>query len=148
MEAQRTWHPRPRRRRRRHRPCRRAYRCPGPRAPRGARTPRCAWRAGACARQGRTLVHYSAQRKHILWDTLVALNPPSQLDRGTRGGVTKTAEWTSVSPWCPVLYTGGNCSEAVEVEDDPRVRPANHCSPRHLRSLPGYLKWRSPIIER
>ena len=27
---------------------------------------------GGCYRQGRTLVHFSAQRKHILWDTLGA----------------------------------------------------------------------------
>jgi len=28
--------------------------------------------AADAAAQGRTLVHYSAQRKHILWDTLGA----------------------------------------------------------------------------
>jgi hypothetical protein len=41
--------------------------------------------------QGLPLVHFSAQRKHILWDTLGARFSPSLLDRGTRGGVTKTA---------------------------------------------------------
>ena len=35
------------------------------------------------------LVHLSAQRKHILLDTLCALFPPSHLDTGTLGGVTK-----------------------------------------------------------
>jgi len=33
-------------------------------------------------RQGLTLVHFSAQRKHILLDTLGALFSPSLLDRG------------------------------------------------------------------
>jgi hypothetical protein len=42
-------------------------------------------------RQGLTLVHISAQRKHILRDTLGARCSPSLLDRGTHGGVTKTA---------------------------------------------------------
>ena len=42
--------------------------------------------------QGLTLVHFSAQRKHILWDTMGAWFSPNLLDRGTRGGVTKTAE--------------------------------------------------------
>jgi hypothetical protein len=43
--------------------------------------------------QGLTLVHFSAQRKHILWDTSGAWFSPSLLDRGTRGGVkySKTA---------------------------------------------------------
>jgi len=41
--------------------------------------------------QGLTLVHFSAQCKQILWDTLGACFPPSLLDWGTRGGVTKTA---------------------------------------------------------
>jgi hypothetical protein len=41
--------------------------------------------------QGLTIIHFSAQRKHILWDTLGARVSPSLLDRGTRGGVTKTA---------------------------------------------------------
>jgi len=44
---------------------------------------------GPC--QGLTLVHFSAQRKHILLDTLGALFSPSLLDRRTRGGVTKAA---------------------------------------------------------
>jgi len=34
--------------------------------------------------QGLTLVHFSAQHKHSLWDTLSAWFPPSLLDRGTR----------------------------------------------------------------
>jgi len=34
---------------------------------------------------------FSAQRKHLLWDTMGAWFNPSLLDRGTRGGVTKTA---------------------------------------------------------
>jgi len=41
--------------------------------------------------QGLTLVHHSAQRKHILWDTLGAWFPPSLSDRGTSRGVTNTA---------------------------------------------------------
>jgi hypothetical protein len=41
--------------------------------------------------QGLTLVHFSAQRNHILWDMLAARYFPSLLDRGTRGGLTKTA---------------------------------------------------------
>jgi len=41
--------------------------------------------------QGLTLVHFLAQSKHILCDTLGARFPPSLLDRGTQGGVTKTA---------------------------------------------------------
>jgi len=41
--------------------------------------------------KGLTLVHFSAQRKHTLRDTLGAWFPPSLLDRGTRGRVTKTA---------------------------------------------------------
>jgi len=41
--------------------------------------------------QGLTLVNCSAQRKHVLWDTLGARISPSLLDKGTRGGVTKTA---------------------------------------------------------
>jgi hypothetical protein len=41
--------------------------------------------------QGLTLVHFSAQRKHILLDTFGACFSPSLLDRGTRGGVTKRA---------------------------------------------------------
>jgi hypothetical protein len=44
------------------------------------------------APQGLTLVHISAQRMHILWDTSGASFPPSPLDRGTRGGVTRTAK--------------------------------------------------------
>jgi RNA 3'-terminal phosphate cyclase-like protein len=40
---------------------------------------------------GLTLVHVSSQCKHILWDTLGASFPPSLLDRGTWGGVTKPA---------------------------------------------------------
>jgi hypothetical protein len=40
--------------------------------------------------QGLTLVHFSAQSKHILWDTLAGFSP-SLLDRGTRRDVTKTA---------------------------------------------------------
>ena len=47
---------------------------------------------GVAPVQGLTLVHYSAQRKHILWDTLGASFSPSLLDRGTRRGVTNTAE--------------------------------------------------------
>jgi hypothetical protein len=43
------------------------------------------------AKHGLTLVHVSAQREHILWDTLGARFSPSLLDRRTRGGVTKTA---------------------------------------------------------
>ena len=44
-------------------------------------------------RQGlTTLVHFLAQRKHILLDTLGASTPPSRLDRGTREGVPKTAQ--------------------------------------------------------
>jgi hypothetical protein len=46
---------------------------------------------GGCSRQGLTLVHFLAQRKYILWDTLAARIPPGLLDRGTRRGVTKTA---------------------------------------------------------
>jgi len=42
--------------------------------------------------QGLTLVHFSAQRKHIWWDTLGAQFPPCLLDWGTRGGATKTSE--------------------------------------------------------
>jgi hypothetical protein len=45
----------------------------------------------AADHQGLTLVHYSAQRKHILGDTLGASFSPSLSYRGTRGGVTKTA---------------------------------------------------------
>jgi hypothetical protein len=41
--------------------------------------------------QGLTLVHYSAQHEHILWDTLGAWFSPSLLDRGTGRGVTNTA---------------------------------------------------------
>jgi hypothetical protein len=41
--------------------------------------------------QGLTLVHFSAQRMHILWDTLGAIFFPGLLDRGARGGVTNTA---------------------------------------------------------
>jgi hypothetical protein len=33
--------------------------------------------------QGPTLVHFSAQRKHILWNTFGAWFSPSLLDRGT-----------------------------------------------------------------
>ena len=40
--------------------------------------------------QGLSLVHLSAQRKHILWDMFGACFPPTLLDRGTRGDVTKT----------------------------------------------------------
>ena len=47
--------------------------------------------APASRSQGLTLVHFSAQRKHVLWDTLGAWFPPSLLDRGTPGSVTKTA---------------------------------------------------------
>ena len=36
--------------------------------------------------QGLTLVHFSAQRKDILWDTFGAWLSPSLLDRGTRVG--------------------------------------------------------------
>jgi len=43
------------------------------------------------AQQGLTLDHFSAQRKHMLWDTLGAQISPSPSDRGTRGGVTKTS---------------------------------------------------------
>jgi len=43
------------------------------------------------ADQGLTLVHISAQRKHISWDTLGAWFSISILDRGTRGGVPRTA---------------------------------------------------------
>jgi hypothetical protein len=42
--------------------------------------------------QGLTLVHFSAQRKPILCDTLGACLSPSLLDRGTREDVTKTAQ--------------------------------------------------------
>jgi hypothetical protein len=44
--------------------------------------------------QGLTLVHFSAQRKHVLLDALGACFSPSLLDRGTRGGVkySKTAQ--------------------------------------------------------
>ena len=58
----------------------------------GAR-PRCPAPATAPAadHQGLTLVHFLAQRKHILLDTLGASFSPSLLDRGTRGGVTKMA---------------------------------------------------------
>jgi len=64
---------------------------PGPPRGEAAREPR-----GEAARehtgdQGLTLVHYSAQRKHILWDALGASFPPSLLDSGTRRGVKKTA---------------------------------------------------------
>ena len=45
----------------------------------------------AAGDQGLTLVHFLAQRKHILWDTSGACFSPSLSDRGTRGGVTKTA---------------------------------------------------------
>jgi len=41
------------------------------------------------AGQGLTLIPFSAQRQHIVWDTLGAF--PSLSDRGTRGVVTKTA---------------------------------------------------------
>jgi hypothetical protein len=41
--------------------------------------------------QGLTLVHFSAQHKRILWDTLGAWIFPSLSDRGTRGGVAKSA---------------------------------------------------------
>jgi len=48
----------------------------------------------SAADQGLTLVHLSAQRKQILWDTLGARFPPTLSDRGTRGGVkySKTAQ--------------------------------------------------------
>ena len=36
--------------------------------------------------QGLTLVHFSGQRKHSLWDTFGACFSPSLLDRGTRVG--------------------------------------------------------------
>jgi len=45
-----------------------------------------------CCLQELTLVHFSAQRKLILWDTLGASVSPGLLDRETREGVTKTAE--------------------------------------------------------
>ena len=48
--------------------------------------------ANGASDQGLTLVHFWAQRELILWDTLGASFPPSLLDRGTRGGVTKTAQ--------------------------------------------------------
>jgi len=57
----------------------------------------CPWDAGMCLKaaddegQGLTLVHFSAQRMHILWDTLGAIFFPGLLDRGARGGVTNTA---------------------------------------------------------
>jgi len=41
--------------------------------------------------QGLALVHFSAQHEHILWNMLGAWFSPSLLDRGTQGGVTKTA---------------------------------------------------------
>ena len=41
--------------------------------------------------QGLTLVHFSAQRKHILWDRLGARFSFSLSDWGIPGGVTKTA---------------------------------------------------------
>ena len=54
-------------------------------------------------RQGLTLVHLSAQRKHISWVTFGAWFSPSLLDRGTRvedqNGLGRAEKWTSVSPW-------------------------------------------------
>jgi hypothetical protein len=38
------------------------------------------------SRQGISLVHFAAQRKHILWDTFGAWFFPSLLDRRTRVG--------------------------------------------------------------
>ena len=42
--------------------------------------------------QGLTLVHLSAQRERILWDSFGALFSPTLLDSGTRGVVAKTAQ--------------------------------------------------------
>jgi hypothetical protein len=47
--------------------------------------------------QGLTLVHFSAQRKHILLDTLGAWVSRSLSNRETRGGVTKTAQVELIS---------------------------------------------------
>jgi len=56
----------------------------------------CHWLAGAAAdatgTQGLTLVHFLAQRKQILLDTMGASFSLGLLDMGTRGGVTKTAK--------------------------------------------------------
>ena len=49
-------------------------------------------RSMRCMRQGLTLVYFSAQRKHILLDTLGACFSPSLLNRGMRRGVTITAQ--------------------------------------------------------
>jgi len=55
---------------------------------------RAPWRMAraAAAAQGLTLVHFSAQHKHTVWDTLGAWFSPSLLDRGTRGSVPKMAQ--------------------------------------------------------
>jgi hypothetical protein len=42
-------------------------------------------------RQGLTLVHFSAHRKHLLRERMGAWFSPSLLDWGTRGGEAKTA---------------------------------------------------------
>jgi hypothetical protein len=42
-------------------------------------------------KQGLTPVHFSAQRKHILWDAFGALFSLILFDSEIRGGVTKTA---------------------------------------------------------
>ena len=65
--------------------------------------------AGPCrtrSRQGLTLVHFSAQRKHILLDTLGACFSPSLLDSGTRGGVTTFRPIRRVHDRPPVYLTG------------------------------------------
>jgi hypothetical protein len=41
--------------------------------------------------QGRTLVHFSAQRRHFLWDRLGGFSE--------KNGACGAARWTSVSPW-------------------------------------------------
>jgi hypothetical protein len=45
----------------------------------------------AAVGQGLTLVHFAAQHKHIMRDTLGPCFSPSPLDRGIRGGVSKAA---------------------------------------------------------
>jgi hypothetical protein len=61
--------------------CRRRRRCP-----------RCTPSSGRTRRQGLTLVHLSAQRKHSLWHYVGCMILPSLLDRGTRARVTKAAQ--------------------------------------------------------
>ena len=84
--------------------------------------------------QGLTLVHYSAQRKHVLWDTmglwaeLVTLN----------GSVRLSTEMDECKPPClPVRHPqdprdGHHLREEQQHPGGALVRgPHRYCSPRH-----------------